>query len=69
MPCGSCAERQRRREQEQAALANGGVHANRPRAVYVVTTPEGDRQEFTRYEDAAVHRRQTRGTLTTTTAT
>lgn len=68
MPCGSCAERQRRREQEQAALSSG-AHASRPRAVYVVTTPEGDRQEFSRYEDAAVYRRQTRGTLTTTTAT
>ena len=64
MPCGTCG--QQRQVMDQGAAA--ALAAGKPVAKYIVTTPDGGREEFDRYIDAVVYRRSTNGTLTTTTA-
>lgn len=64
MACGTCD--QRREVVDQSAAA--AIAAGKPRAKYVVTTPNGDTETFDRYIDAVVFRRSSNGTLTTTTA-
>lgn len=66
MPCSSCGQRRQVVTESQAqAIASGD---NQPKAVYYVTTPNGDRTEFTDYIEAVTFRRQNNGVLTTTTA-
>lgn len=64
MACGTCG--QQRQVMDQATAA--ALAAGRPVAKYVVTGPNGEREEFTRYIDAVVYKRTINGTLTTTTA-
>lgn len=60
MACGSCG--QRRAAQQQQASAPSGKKAS-----YTVIHPDGSTKSFDDYLEATTHRRQTNGTLTTTT--
>lgn len=62
MPCGTCGKRREREGTERRQTSS----TTRP--VYVVTDPDGNRQEFDRYIDASIHRRAVKGTMSTTTA-
>ena len=50
---------------EQAAA---GIRPDTPVAKFTVTAPDGKTQDFDRYIDAAIHRRQVNGSITTTSA-
>lgn len=65
MACGTCGQRRQQMTQEAAATL---VNGNSPKPVYIVTAPDGDRQEFSDYGLAAIHREKVSGTMTTTTA-
>ena len=60
MACGSCGKRKQTVSQQQARAITGQSAAK-----YTVRAPDGTSQTFDRYIDAAVHRRQVNGTLTT----
>lgn len=75
MGCSSCAQRAAARAAVQGALAAN--QPSRPKAMYIVTTPDGSSQEFkpsdyggstsAAYSAALVYKRQFNGTLTTST--
>lgn len=62
----NCGQRRQTNGGEAAQVA--ALAANRRRATYVVTEPDGSVHEFDDHQAAAVHRRATNGTLTTSTA-
>lgn len=62
MACGSCAERQKARE--EAAVS--GV-ASQTRAKFSVIEPSGHVEPFDDYTKAVIHKRKTNGQLTTST--
>jgi hypothetical protein len=67
MACSSCGQKRAANlvsPEEVAARVNQGV----PAAVYTVTHPDGTSEDFDDYQLAAIARRRTNGTLTTTTA-
>lgn len=65
MPCSSCGQS---RAVVTEAQAQAVVNQQVATPMYVVIAPDGSREEFTEYIDAAVRRVQVNGTLTTTTS-
>lgn len=65
MACGSCGQK---RQTVTPAQAQAIASQNRPKAKYTVTSPDGSKETFDNYMDAAIARRKTSGTLTTTTS-
>lgn len=63
MACGSCGQR---RELAEQAAATATAPSGR-KATYTVIEPSGATKSFDNYLDATTHRRQTNGTLTTST--
>lgn len=65
MACGTCGQK---RQTVTPSQAQAIASQNRKKASYTVTSPNGDKETFDNYLDAAVARRQRSGTLTTTTS-